>query len=67
MHVNEISKALGNERRLVYYHLYILEEHGFVSSELKMSELPDLKGRAIRIFRLSDKAIEALSGIKNKF
>ena len=36
MHLRELSAALGKEKRLVSYHLFILEEHGFVNGELKM-------------------------------
>jgi len=31
MHIGEITKAMGEERRLVSYHLLILKDYGFVS------------------------------------
>ncbi|MGC9444588.1 MAG: ArsR family transcriptional regulator, partial [Candidatus Methanospirareceae archaeon] len=48
MHINGISKAMGEERRLVSYHLLTLEEYGFVDSRYEISEQPKSKGKAIR-------------------
>lgn len=65
MHINAISKALEEEKkRLVSYHLHILEEHGLVSSKYEISELPKSKGKALKIFWLTDKVDVVLSGLK---
>ena len=45
MHINQISKVMGEERRLVSYHLLALEECGFVSSKYEISESPKSKGK----------------------
>nr|QNO52781.1 hypothetical protein HGGDFBBL_00013 [Methanosarcinales archaeon ANME-1 ERB6] len=60
MHINEISNALGEERRLVSYHLLILEEHGFLSSNYEISELSKSKGKAIRKYRVTEKVEEVI-------
>jgi len=44
MHVNELSRALGEERRLVSHHLDLLEERGFVESKYQISEQLTSKG-----------------------
>jgi predicted ArsR family transcriptional regulator len=66
MHINEISKALGEERRLVSYHLDLLEEYGFVNSKHELSTQPKLKGRAIRTYWVTDKVQEVINAIKKK-
>jgi DNA-binding transcriptional ArsR family regulator len=64
MHINEISKAMGEERRLVSYHLLTLEEHGFVDSRYEISEQPKSKGKAIRKYWVTDKVEEVISALK---
>ncbi len=64
MHINVISKAMGEERRLVSYHLLTLEENGFVTSEYKISEEPTSKGKALKVYRLTGKVEEVISGLK---
>ena len=66
MHINEISKALGEERRLVSYHLLTLEEYGFLSSNYEISELPKSKGKAIRKYRVTEKVEEVISEFKRR-
>jgi len=60
MHINEISKAMEEERRLVSYHLLMLERYGFVSSKYEMSENPRSKGRAIRKYWVSGKVEDVI-------
>lgn len=64
MHINVISKAMGEERRLVSYHLLTLEEHGFVKSEYKISEEPKSKGKALKVYWVTGKVEEVISGLK---
>ena len=64
MHINEISKAMGEERRLVSYHLLMLEKYGFVSSKYEMSENPKSKGRAIRKYWVTGKVEDVISELK---
>ena len=65
MHINSISKALeGKKKKLVSYHLDILEEYGFVTSEYEISEQPKSKGKALKKYSVTDKVEEVLSGIK---
>lgn len=64
MHINEISKAMGEERRLVSYHLLTLEEHGFVSSKYEISENPKSKGKAIRRYWVNGKVDDVISELK---
>ncbi|MHC1599262.1 MAG: ArsR/SmtB family transcription factor [Candidatus Methanospirareceae archaeon] len=66
MHINQISKAMGEERRLVSYHLLALEESGFVSSKYEISESPKSKGKAIRKYWVTDKVKGVIGEIKEK-
>jgi DNA-binding transcriptional ArsR family regulator len=65
MHINSISKALeGKKKKLVSYHLDILEEYGFVTSEYEISEQPKSKGKALKKYSVTDKVEEVLLGLK---
>lgn len=64
IHINGISKAMGEERRLVSYHLLTLEEYGFVRSKYEISEAPKSKGKAIRKYWVTDKVKEVISELK---
>jgi predicted transcriptional regulator len=64
MHINGISKAMGEERRLVSYHLLTLEEFGFVNSRYEISESPKSRGKAIRKYWVTDKVKEVISELK---
>jgi DNA-binding transcriptional ArsR family regulator len=66
LHINAISKAMGEERRLVSYHLMSLEEAGFVDSKYEISEAPKSKGKAIRKYWVTDKVDDVISEIKKK-
>lgn len=66
MHINAISKALGEERRLVSYHLLALEETGFVKSKYEISENPKSKGKAIRKYWVTEKVENVIANIKKK-
>jgi len=66
MHINEMSKVLGEERRLVSYHLLTLEEYGFLSSNYEISELPKAKGKALRKYRVTEKVEEVISEFKRR-
>ncbi|MBN1762114.1 MAG: winged helix-turn-helix transcriptional regulator [Methanomicrobia archaeon] len=66
LHINAISKAMAEERRLVSYHLLALEEAGFVASKYEISELPKSKGKAIRVYWVTDKVKTVISEMKKK-
>ena len=66
MHINGLSKALGEERRLVSYHLLTLEEYGFVNSKYEISEEPKSKGKAIRKYWVTNKVKDVVSKIKKE-
>ena len=64
MHINAISKALDEERRLVSYHLTVLEDSGFLTSKYEISNEKKSKGRALRIYKVTDKVDAVLSEFK---
>jgi predicted transcriptional regulator len=57
-YINEIAKALGEERRLVTHHLEILEVYGFVTSKRALSEEPRALGKGLKIYQVTDKVAE---------
>jgi predicted ArsR family transcriptional regulator len=57
-HINELAKALGQERRLVTHHLEILEAYGFVTSKRVLSEEPMSLGRGLKIYQTTYKVAE---------
>ena len=64
MFINELSKAIGEERRLVSYHLRTLEDYGFVSSRYEISEEKKSKGKALRRYWVTDKVEQVKRMIK---
>ena len=66
MHITEISKALGEERRLVSYHLATLEETGFLNSKYEISNEKKSKGRAVRKYWVTDKVAKVIADMKKQ-
>jgi len=66
LHINAISIALGMERRLVTYHLEMLEESGFLTSKYEISEEKKSKGRAIRKCWVTNKVANVKDELKNE-
>jgi predicted transcriptional regulator len=65
MHINAISKALEEEKKkLVSYHLNILEAYGFVSCKYEISEQPKSKGKALKKYWVTAKVNTVLSELK---
>jgi predicted transcriptional regulator len=64
MHISELSRALGQERRLVAYHLLALEDRGFVTSKYVISELDKSKGKALKVYAVTDKVAEVKATLK---
>jgi DNA-binding transcriptional ArsR family regulator len=58
LYINELAKALGEERRLVSHHLEILEDYGFVERRRELSEKPGTIGRGLRIYQATPKVVE---------
>ena len=66
MYINEIAKAMGEERRLVSSHLLTLEEYGFVSSKYEILEHPKSRGKAVRKYWVNGKIEDVISELKKK-
>ena len=64
MHINALSRVLPMERRLVTYHLLKLEKHGFVTSEYKLAFVIKQKGKAFRVYSVTDKVAEVKADLK---
>jgi DNA-binding transcriptional ArsR family regulator len=64
MHISELSRAMSEERRLVAYHLATLEERGFVKSKYQISELDKSKGKALKVYTVTDKVADVKEKLK---
>jgi len=53
-YINELTKLVKDERRLVTYHLQALEDAGLVTSHYEISEAPKSRGKATRIYEATD-------------
>jgi predicted ArsR family transcriptional regulator len=58
MHISELGRELGEERRLVKYHLAKLEERRFVTSKYKLGFVIKQKGKAFRVYTVTDKIVD---------
>ena len=65
-YINELSKALGEDRRHVSYHLGTLEEYGFVSSKYEISDHPKSRGKALKRYWVNGKIEEVISELREK-
>lgn len=64
MYVNEISKAIKEDRKLVAYHLLTLFQYDFAKSEYEISKYPASKGKALKRITLTEKTKKALTDLK---
>jgi DNA-binding transcriptional ArsR family regulator len=55
MSVRELVEALGEHRRLVSYHLLMLEEHGFVNAALEFPDEAVVQVRSAKRYRATGK------------
>jgi DNA-binding transcriptional ArsR family regulator len=65
-YINELSKALGEDRRHVSYHLRTLEEYGFVSSRYVISDHSKSKGKALKEYWVNGKVEKVISELREK-
>jgi len=58
MYIDQIADSIGEDRRLVSFHLGTLEESGILTSEFKVVEEPKSKGKAGRFYTLTPKFVK---------
>lgn len=61
MYIEEIADKIGEDRRLVAFHLSTLEEKGFAQSEFRKIDYQHSTGRAGRYYELTPKVQEVLA------
>ena len=66
MNLNALSIALNMERQLVAYHLFALEDCGFVKSRYALLQADKTKGKALRVYTLTDKLAEVKAKLKKE-
>ena len=67
LYIREIADKIGENHRIVSFHLTILAEHGFVEGEYRVIEEPKerskARGKAGKFYRLTPKVDEILKKI----
>jgi len=61
MFIAQMAEAIDVNPRLVSFHLGVLLEKGYVEGDWQVSLLPRSKGKAVKNYKLTQKAIEDLS------
>lgn len=64
MYINALSRALGEKKGLVAYHLAVLQERGFMKSKYEIFVLLNPGGLAIRVYTVTDKVAEVKTKLK---
>lgn len=64
LHINKLAEQLQANRQLVSFHLLTLSENEFVDSNYFVSEQPHSKGKAIKVYNLTDKTHKILEMLK---
>jgi DNA-binding transcriptional ArsR family regulator len=64
MNIDAISIALNMERRLVAHHLFTLDDCGFVKSRYAILQSDEVKGKALRVYTVTDKAADVRAKLK---
>jgi DNA-binding transcriptional ArsR family regulator len=67
MYIDEIAKNVDTDRRLVSFHLGVLQNHGFLESSFKIIKEPRSKGKAGRFFKITGKYEETKSKLSDLF
>lgn len=55
MYIDKIAEKVNIDRRLVSFHLGVLQNYGFLESSFKIVQEPHSKGKAGRFFKLTTK------------
>lgn len=65
MHINKLAEELQENRQLVSFHLLTLSENEFVEGDYFISEKPHSKGKAVKVYKLTNKTREILKRLKD--
>lgn len=60
MYIDQLAKAIDEDRRLISFHLSTLEDNLFVESQFKVIKIAKSKGKAGRFYKLTSKADKIL-------
>lgn len=65
MYINELAGKLQSDRQLVSFHLLTLSANQFVEGKYSITDPPHSKGKATKIYKLTDKTREILDKLKS--
>jgi len=63
MYIDEVATAIGENRRLVSFHLSTLEERGYATSEFDVIKKPSSKGKAGKFYKLTPNVNKVLGDL----
>ena len=67
MYIDEIAKSIGENHRLVSFHLAMMQKEGFLTSQVDEIRKPNSpSGRAGRFYKLTPKVEQILSKLKRE-
>jgi DNA-binding transcriptional ArsR family regulator len=64
MNLNALSIALNMERRRVAYHLFTLEDCGYVKSRNAILQPDMAKGKVLKVYTVTDKVADVRAKLK---
>lgn len=67
LYIDEIAKRIGENPRLVSFHLATLQQNEFVTSEFRIVEAPRSRGKAGRFFMTTQKVDKVLNELSKEF
>ena len=66
LYINQLAEAVGADRQLVSFHLLTLASAGYVEGEYQIAEKPHSKGKAVKVYRLTEKVDRAFKAIRKE-
>lgn len=66
LYINQLADRMQADRQLVSFHLLTLASEGYVEGEYQIAKKPASKGKAVKVYRLTEKVDEAFKAIRKE-
>ena len=66
LYINQLADAVSADRQLVSFHLLTLASEGYVQGEYQIAKKPASKGKAVKVYRLTEKVERAFKAIRKE-
>lgn len=67
LYIDEVARRIGENPRLVSFHLATLQQNGFVTSEFRIVQAPRSRGKAGRFFMPTQKVDKVMNELAREF